>query len=94
MLARRVVTGLAYQYGLDRIGPVLAVEGTYGTDELQARLTEILASDQVSKLAKRLLARPSASAPLTPTEVISLYRSYVQEWEGLQGASGIGRTAA
>lgn len=30
------------------------------------------------------------TAPLTPTEVISLYRSYVQEWEGLEGASGIG----
>jgi hypothetical protein len=30
------------------------------------------------------------TAPLTPTEVISLYRSYVQEWESLEGASGIG----
>lgn len=34
------------------------------------------------------------TAPLTPTEVITLYRSYVQEWEGLPGALGIGRTAA
>ncbi len=30
------------------------------------------------------------TAPLTPAEVINLYRSYVQEWEGLEGASGIG----
>ncbi len=34
------------------------------------------------------------TAPLTPTEVINLYRSYVQECDGLQGAFGIGRTAA
>lgn len=33
-------------------------------------------------------------APLTPTEVISLYRSYVQEWAGLPEALEIGRTAA
>jgi len=30
------------------------------------------------------------TAPLAPVEVISLYRSYVREWEGLEGASGIG----
>jgi len=34
------------------------------------------------------------TAPLTPTEVIGLYRSYVQEWEGLPESFGIGRTAA
>lgn len=34
------------------------------------------------------------TAPLTPTEVISLYRSYVQEWEGLPEALGISRMAA
>ncbi len=34
------------------------------------------------------------TAPLTPTEVISLYRSYVQEWEGLPEALKIGRAAA
>jgi 7-cyano-7-deazaguanine synthase in queuosine biosynthesis len=34
------------------------------------------------------------TAPLTPTELIGLYRSYVQEWEGLLQALGIGRTAA
>lgn len=30
------------------------------------------------------------TAPLNPTEGINLYRSCVQEWEGLEGASGIG----
>ncbi len=34
------------------------------------------------------------TTPLIPEEVISLYRSYVQEWEGVQQASGTGRTAA
>jgi 7-cyano-7-deazaguanine synthase in queuosine biosynthesis len=34
------------------------------------------------------------TAPLTPTEVISLYRSYVDEWEDLPEAFRNGRTAA
>ncbi len=40
------------------------------------------------------------TAPLTPEQVINLYRSYVQEWDGLRGTPGIGgqlcqgRTAA
>lgn len=41
------------------------------------------------------------TAPLSPVEVVNLYRSYVQEWDGLEGASGMqgqlwqwGRTAA
>lgn len=34
------------------------------------------------------------TAPLTSTEVISLYRSYVREWEGVPEALGIGRTVA
>jgi hypothetical protein len=36
------------------------------------------------------------TAPLTPTEVVGLYRSYVQEWEDLPEAfrPQIGRTAA
>jgi hypothetical protein len=36
------------------------------------------------------------TAPLTPTEIVSLYRSYVQEWEDLPEAfrPQIGRTAA
>lgn len=66
LLARRVVERLAYQYGLDRIGPLVAAEGAYSTDELQVLFAEILASDQVSKLAKRLLARPSAAGLRAP----------------------------
>lgn len=34
------------------------------------------------------------TSPLTPTEVINLYRSYVQEWDDLPEALQIGRTAA
>jgi hypothetical protein len=34
------------------------------------------------------------TTPLTPTEVINLYRSYVQEWDDLPEALQIGRTAA
>jgi hypothetical protein len=113
MLAKRVIAGLAYHYGLDRIGPLLAAEGAYTTRELQDLFADILASEQVSKLAKRLLARPTGqesqlrdclaqqdpwsalvlefpevldTAPLTPMEVVGLYRSYVQEWEDLPEA--------
>jgi hypothetical protein len=66
MLARRVVAELAYHYGLDRIGPLLASEGIYGTHELQHLFSEILASDQVSKLAKRLVARPTGEGLRAP----------------------------
>lgn len=58
LLAKRVIANLAYHYGLDRIGPLLAADGVYSTRELQDLFTEILASDQVSKLTKRWLARP------------------------------------
>jgi len=34
------------------------------------------------------------TSPLTPTEVINLCRSYVQEWDGFPEALQIGRTAA
>jgi len=34
------------------------------------------------------------TSPLTPTEVIDLYRSYVQEWDDLPEALQIDRTAA
>jgi 7-cyano-7-deazaguanine synthase in queuosine biosynthesis len=34
------------------------------------------------------------TSPLTPTEVIGLYRSYVQEWDDFPEALQIGRTAA
>lgn len=58
LLGRRVIANLAYHYGLDRIGLLLAADGVYSTRELQDLFTEILASDQVSKLTKRWLARP------------------------------------
>lgn len=66
LLARRVVEGLAYHYGLDRIAPLLAADGVYGTRELQGLFTEILASDQISKLAKSLLKRPSGEGLRAP----------------------------
>ncbi len=34
------------------------------------------------------------TSPLTPTEVIDLYRSYVHEWDDLPEALQIGRTKA
>lgn len=58
LLAKRVIANLAYHYGLDRIGPLLAADGVYGTRELQDLFADILDSDQVSKLTKRWLARP------------------------------------
>lgn len=66
LLARRVVESLAYQYGLDRIAPLLAAEGVYETRELQGLFTEILASDQISKLAKSLLKRPTGEGLRAP----------------------------
>lgn len=66
MLARRVIAGLAYHYGLDRIGPLLAAEGVYNTGELQDLFSEILASDQISKLAKRFHARPTGEGLRAP----------------------------
>jgi len=66
LLARRVVAGLAYHYGLDRIAPLLAADGVYSTRELQGLFTEILASDQVSTLAKRLLKRPAGEGLRAP----------------------------
>lgn len=57
LLGKRVIANLAYHYGLDRIGPLLAADGVYGTRELQDLFTEILASDQVSRLTKRWLER-------------------------------------
>lgn len=66
MLAKRVIEGLAYHYGLDRIGPLLAAEGAYSTRELQDLFGDIVASDQISKLAKRLLARPTGDGLRAP----------------------------
>lgn len=66
LLARRVVAGLAYSYGLDRIAPLLAAEGSYTTAELQGLFNEILASEQVSRLAKYLLKRPTGQGLRAP----------------------------
>jgi len=66
LLARRVVEGLACHYGLDRIAPLLAADGLYSTRELQGLFTEILASDQISRLAKSLLKRPTGEGLRAP----------------------------
>jgi hypothetical protein len=66
LLARRLLADLAFQYGFDRMAPLLTGEGTYDAGELQALLSEILASDQVSKLAKRLLTRPDGAGIRAP----------------------------
>jgi hypothetical protein len=75
LLAKRVVAGLAYHYGLDRIGPLLAAEGVYSTRELQNLFNEILASDQISKLAKRLIARPTGEGLRAPNRRRRVRRS-------------------
>jgi hypothetical protein len=66
LLAQRLLADLAFQYGFDRMAPLLTGEGTYDAGELQALLAEILASDQVSKLAKRLLTRPDGAGIRAP----------------------------
>jgi hypothetical protein len=66
ILARRLLADLACHYGLDRMAPLLTAEGTYDAGELQSLLAEILASEQVSKLAKRLLARPNGAGLRAP----------------------------
>lgn len=75
LLGRRVIANLAYHYGLDRIGPLLAADGVYGTRELQDLFTEILASDQVSKLTKRWLARPDGVGLRAPARQRRVRRS-------------------
>lgn len=66
LLARRVVEALAYHYGLDRIAPQLAAEGSYGIRELQGLFNDILASEQISKLANSLLKRPTGEGLRAP----------------------------
>jgi hypothetical protein len=66
ILARRLLADLAFHYGLDRMAPLLTAEGTYDAGELQSLLAEILASEQISKLAKRLLARPNGAGLRAP----------------------------
>ena len=75
LLAKKVIAGLAYHYGFDRIGPVLAAEGAYNTRELQEQFAEILDSDQVSKLAKMWLAMPSGEGLRAPARLQRVRRS-------------------
>jgi hypothetical protein len=75
LLAKKVIAGLAYHYGFDRIGPVLAAEGTYNTRELQEQFAEILDSDQVSKLTKLWLAKPSGEGLRAPARLQRVRRS-------------------
>jgi hypothetical protein len=66
LLARRMLADLAFHCGFDRMAPLLTGEGTYDAGELQSLLAQILASDQVSKLAKRLLTRPDGAGLRAP----------------------------
>jgi hypothetical protein len=75
LLAKKVIAGLAYHYGFDRIGPVLAAEGAYNTRELQQQFAEILDSPQVSKLAKLWLAKPSGEGLRAPARLQRVRRS-------------------
>jgi 7-cyano-7-deazaguanine synthase in queuosine biosynthesis len=67
VLARRLLGDLAFHYGFDRMAPLLTRDGIYDAPELQSLLTEVLASDQVSKLAKRLLNRPDGVGLRAPS---------------------------
>jgi hypothetical protein len=66
LLARRLLADLAFHYGFDRMAPLLLRERTHDAGELRSLLAEILTSDQVSKLAKRLLRRPDAAGLRAP----------------------------
>lgn len=66
LLARRLLADLAYHYGLDRIAPLLVAEENYDAGELQSLFDDVLASEQVSKLAKRLLDRPNGKGLRAP----------------------------
>jgi hypothetical protein len=68
LLARRLLADLAFHYGFDRMAPLLTREGTYSRRELQSWFSEILASDQISKLAKQLLAHPDGSGLRAPRQ--------------------------
>jgi hypothetical protein len=56
--AERVADDLAYHYGFDRMAQPLLSE-SYTPTELRAVMSKILADEQVSRLARRFLARPS-----------------------------------
>jgi hypothetical protein len=68
ILAERLLADLAYHYGLDGIAPLLVAEGQYDAAELQSLLDDVLASEQISKLAKRLLNRPNGTGLRAPRQ--------------------------
>jgi hypothetical protein len=67
LLARRILTDLAYHYGFDRMVPVL-LKDAYTASDLRAVMTEVLAGEQVSRLATRFLSRPSGKGLHAPAK--------------------------
>ena len=65
VLAERLLAGFAYHYGFDRMVQVLVKE-SYSIRELRAVMTDVLAGEQVSKLASRFAARPTGDGLRAP----------------------------
>lgn len=65
LLARRVVSEVAYSFGLDRMAPVLMGDG-FDPVELRHRFEGIAQSNPLGELAKRLLAHPDGSGLRAP----------------------------
>jgi hypothetical protein len=65
MLARRVLADLAHHYGFDRMVRQL-LNKEYSTTELRAVMAEVVAGEQVSRLATRFLSRPSGEGLRAP----------------------------
>jgi len=65
LLARRVLADLAYHYGFDRMVRQL-VNKEYTATELRAVMAEVVAGEQVSRLATRFLSRPSGDGLRAP----------------------------
>ena len=66
MLARRVLADLAYHYGFDRMVRQL-LNKEYTATELRAVMAEVVAGEQVSRLAARFLSRPSGEGLRAPS---------------------------
>jgi hypothetical protein len=65
LLARRVLADLAHHYGFDRMVRQL-LNKEYTATELRAVMAEVVAGDQVSRLATRFLSRPSGEGLRAP----------------------------
>ena len=65
LLARRVVAGVAYAFGLDRMAPVLMGDG-FDPVELRHRFEGIAQSNPLGELAEWLLAHPDGSGLRAP----------------------------